>query len=140
MVFRYLTVILLMPSILLASQDSLNVKKKDSKSAFTFSLIPGMGQAYNGKWIKSALVIGLEVTSFVSWQENLKKHRDYDKHEYPLKRHRYLEKRNKYAWWMGIIYVYAMIDAMVDAHLHSFDHLMDSPLRQENKKEKEYAE
>ena len=78
MVFRYLTVILLMPSILLASQDSLNVKKKDSKSAFAFSLIPGMGQAYNGKWIKSALVIGLEVTSFVSWQDNLKKHRDYD--------------------------------------------------------------
>ena len=29
---------------------------------------------------------------------------------------------------MGIIYVYAMIDAIVDAHLHSFDDLMESPL------------
>ncbi len=41
---------------------------------------------------------------------------------------------------MGIIYVYAMIDAVVDAHLHSFEHLMESPLKQENNKEKEYAE
>lgn len=132
--------IFLLVSTMLASQDSLNIKTKDSKKAFAFSLIPGMGQAYNGKWIKSALVIGLEVTSFASWQDNLRKYRDYDNNDYPLNRNRYLEKRNKYAWWMGIIYVYAMIDAVVDAHLHSFEHLMESPLKQENNKEKEYAE
>jgi hypothetical protein len=51
-----------------------------------------------------------------------------------------LEKRNKFAWWMGIIYVYAMIDAIVDAHLHSFDDLMESPLDQENSKGNNYAE
>ena len=52
----------------------------------------------------------------------------------------YLEKRNKFAWWMGIIYIYAMIDAIVDAHLHSFDGLMESPLEKENSKGKHYAE
>ena len=41
---------------------------------------------------------------------------------------------------MGIIYVYAMIDAIVDAHLHSFDDLMESPLDQENSKGNKYAE
>lgn len=130
----------LLISTVLASQDSLDVKIKDSKKAFIFSLIPGMGQAYNGKWVKSALVIGLEASAFISWQDNLKKHRDYNNNDYPLNRHRYLEKRNKFAWWMGIIYIYAMIDAIVDAHLHSFDDLMESPLEKENSKGTHYAE
>ena len=41
---------------------------------------------------------------------------------------------------MGIIYIYAMIDAIVDAHLHSFDDLMESPLEKENIKGTHYAE
>jgi len=135
-----IVVTFLLISTVLASQDSLDVKIKDSKKAFIYSLIPGMGQAYNGKWVKSALVIGLEASVFISWQDNLEKHRDYYNNDYPLNRHRYLEKRNKFAWWMGIIYIYAMIDAIVDAHLHSFDDLMESPLEKENSKGKHYAE
>ena len=85
-------------------------------------------------------MIGLEASAYASWQENLKKYRNYDSNYYPLNRNRYLEKRNKFAWWMGIIYLYAMIDAIVDAHLHSFDDLMESPLDQENSKGNNYAE
>ena len=138
--FRHWIATFLLISTVFALQDTLEVKRKDSKNAFIYSLFPGMGQAYNGKWIKSALVIGLEASAYVSWQENLKKYRDYDSNDYPLNRHRYLEKRNKFAWWMGIIYIYAMIDAIVDAHLHSFDDLMESPLGQENSKGNKYAE
>ena len=134
-----IVVTFLLISTVLASQDSLDVEIKDSKKAFIFSLIPGMGQAYNGKWVKSALAIGLEASAFISWQDNLKKHQNYN-NDSPLNRHRYLEKRNKFAWWMGIIYIYAMIDAIVDAHLHSFDDLMESPLEKENSKGKHYAE
>ena len=138
--FRHGIATFLLISIVLATPDTVEVKRKDSKKAFIYSLLPGMGQVYNGKWIKSALVIGLEASAYVSWQGNLKKYRDYDSNDYPLNRHRYLEKRNKFAWWMGIIYVYAMIDAIVDAHLHSFDDLMESPLDQENSKGNNYAE
>ena len=138
--FRHGIATFLLISTVFALQDTVEVKRKDSKKAFIYSLIPGMGQAYNGKWIKSALVIGLEASAYVSWQENLKKYRDYNSNDYPLNRHRYLEKRNKFAWWMGIIYIYAMIDAIVDAHLHSFDDLMESPLGQENSKGNKYAE
>ena len=138
--FRHGIATFLFISTMFAMPDTLDVKRKDSKKAFIYSLFPGMGQAYNGKWIKSALVIGLEASAYVSWQENLKKYRDYDSNDYPLNRHRYLEKRNKFAWWMGIIYIYAMIDAIVDAHLHSFDDLMESPLGQENSKGNKYAE
>ena len=128
---RYVIVIILLTSSLFSSEDSIVVKKKDFKKAFLYSIIPGMGQAYNGKWIKSAIFIGLEVGAFYSWKENSKKYREFDNNQYPLKRHRYLEKRNKFAWWIGIVYFYAMIDAIVDAHLSSFDGLMDSPLDQE---------
>tara|TARA_B100000700_G_C14468459_1_gene589502 strand:+ start:143 stop:517 length:375 start_codon:yes stop_codon:yes gene_type:complete len=113
----------------LKAEDTTSVINKNPKKAFIFSLVPGMGQAYNGRWIKSALVIGLEISSFLSWKENLYRYNQYDNNNFPLRKYRYLEKRNKYAWWMGIIYIYSMIDAVVDSHLHSFDDLMDSPIK-----------
>ena len=115
--------------IMLKAEDTTSVRNKNPKKAFIFSLVPGMGQAYNGRWIKSALVIGLEISSFLSWKENLYRYNQYDNNNFPLRKYRYLEKRNKYAWWMGIIYIYSMIDAVVDSHLHSFDDLMDSPIK-----------
>jgi len=118
--------------IILKAEDTTSVINKNPKKAFIFSLVPGMGQAYNGRWIKSALVIGLEISSFLSWKENLYRYNQYDNNNFPLRKYRYLEKRNKYAWWMGIIYVYSMIDAVVDSHLHSFDDLMDRPIKDKN--------
>ena len=138
MFYRYLVCILFL-GVIVANETS-ELKKKDPKTAFLFSLVPGMGQAYNGKWIKSAMVIGLEVSSFIYWQDNISKYNDYEQNNYPLSRHRYLEKRNKYAWWIGSIYVYAMIDAVVDAHLHSFNDLMESSIRQQDNKEIKHAE
>ena len=138
MFYRYLVCMLFL-GVIVANETS-ELKKKDPKTAFLFSLVPGMGQAYNGKWIKSAMVIGLEVSSFIYWQDNISKYNDYEQNNYPLSRHRYLEKRNKYAWWIGIIYVYAMIDAVVDAHLHSFNDLMESSIRQQDNKEIKHAE
>tara|TARA_Y100000748_G_scaffold129603_2_gene108526 strand:- start:911 stop:1288 length:378 start_codon:yes stop_codon:yes gene_type:complete len=114
---------------MLKAEDTTAVRNKNPKKAFIFSLVPGMGQAYNGRWIKSALVIGLEISSYLSWKENLYRYNQYDNNNFPLRKYRYLEKRNKYAWWMGIIYIYSMIDAVVDSHLHSFDDLMDSPIK-----------
>ena len=114
-------------------------KKKHTqnpKKIFYYSLIPGLGQVYNKKWLKSFAIISSEIMFYQLWQKNLKYYKSYDTSNYPLKKHRYLEKRNKYAWWIGILYFYAMIDAVVDAHLNSFDSLMDSPLKQKNSKRK----
>jgi len=122
-------------NIVLANEER-SIENKDPKKAFYFSLVPGMGQLYNGKLIKSAIFVGLEISAYVAWKDNSGKYNSYDSNNYPLKKHRYLEKRNKYAWWIGILYFYAMIDAVVDAHLNSFDLLMDSPLKQKNSKRK----
>ena len=116
-------------------QDLKKERIKDPKKAFYFSLIPGMGQVYNGKLLKSAIVIGLEIAAYNACLNNLDIYNNYDNGNYPLRKHRYLEKRNKYTWWVGIIYVYAMIDAVVDAHLYKFDHVMDSSLENGKKEE-----
>ena len=116
-------------------QDLKKERIKDPKKAFYFSLIPGMGQVYNGKLLKSAIVIGLEIAAYNACLNNLDIYNNYENGNYPLRKHRYLEKRNKYTWWVGIIYVYAMIDAVVDAHLYKFDHVMDSSLVNGKKEE-----
>ena len=109
-------------------------KLKNSKIAFYWSLVPGLGQAYNEKWVKSISIVGLELAAYNAWNKNKNYYNNY-KDTYHLSKHRYLQKRNKYAWWIGFIYVYGMIDAVVDAHLHNFDHLMASPLKSEKKGE-----
>ena len=121
-------------------QDLKKERIKDPKKAFYFSLIPGMGQVYNGKLLKSAIVIGLEIAAYNACLNNLDIYNNYENGNYPLRKHRYLEKRNKYTWWVGIIYVYAMVDAVVDAHLYKFDHIMDSSLDNGKKEEKIDAE
>ena len=112
--------------------------KKDPKKAFYYSIIPGMGQVYNGKIVKSAFFICLEATAYFSWSENRNKYINFDQNNFPLSKNTYLKKRNKYAWWIGIIYAYSIIDAIVDAHLHPFSLLMKNPIVQEKGKEDTY--
>ena len=101
---------------------------KNSRQAFLFSLVPGGGQFYNQKYIKGSLVMGLETLAFYSWLENSKIYKNYDSDIYSLRQNRYLEKRNKYAWWVIFLYFYSMIDAMVDAHLSPFDEIMSTSI------------
>ena len=97
---------------------------KNPKTAFYLSAIPGAGQLYNGKLLKGSLFLALESFAMYSWLENAGIYRDYDSMDRPLPKNRYLEKRNKYAWWVIFIYFYSMIDAIVDAHLSPFDQIM----------------
>ena len=101
---------------------------KNPKTAFYLSAVPGVGQLYNGKLLKGSLVLALESFAIYSWLENAKIYRDYDSINKPLSKNRYLEKRNKYAWWVIFIYFYSMIDAMVDAHLSPFDQIMNTAI------------
>ena len=101
---------------------------KNPKTAFYLSAVPGGGQLYNGKLLKGSLVLALESFAIYSWLENAKIYRDYDSAVNTLPKNRYLEKRNKYAWWVIFIYFYSMIDAMVDAHLSPFDQIMNTTI------------
>ena len=134
MKFQYIFILILINGFVLG-QNNESYKTKKPKVAFYYSLIPGLGQVYNGKWIKSAMFIGLEIVSINAWSKNKTIYNKFEDRGYPLRKNRYLEKRNKYAWWIGFIYVYAMIDAIVDAHLHPFESIMESPIESERKGE-----
>jgi hypothetical protein len=130
-------------SLLLSYNLSAQINEVDStliknpRQAFLFSLVPGGGQFYNQKHIKGSLVMGLETLALYSWLENSKIYKNYDSEEYSLRKNRYLEKRNKYAWWVIFLYFYSMIDAMVDAHLSPFDDIMSKSIEDEGGEQNE---
>lgn len=130
-------------SLLLSYNLSAQINEVDStliknpRQAFLFSLVPGGGQFYNQKYIKGSLVMALETLALYSWLENSKIYKNYDSEEYSLRQNRYLEKRNKYAWWVIFLYFYSMIDAMVDAHLSPFDDIMSTSIEDEGGEENE---
>ena len=129
---RILFVICLVSSFLLGethpdTSDSI----KSPKNAALSSIIPGGGQLYNGKKFKAGMILAGEVLAIVNWYNNSQLYSSYNADndvDYPLPKHRYLEKRNKYVWWIGFIYIYGLIDAIVDAHLHPFEDVMAEEL------------
>ena len=126
----------LLPLIILpvfgSSADSTFIKSP--KTAFIASVIPGGGQIYNGKLIKGLAIMTLEVMALQLWRENSDIYSGYDSGDYRLAKGRYLEKRNKYAWWVVFLYFYSMIDAIVDAHLSPFNEVMDANIDIEEEK------
>ena len=129
MIYKFLLLSFFLNVILtaqVAKTDSTLIK--NPKTAFYLSAVPGGGQLYNGKLLKGSLVLALESFAIYSWLENARIYRDYDTIDKPLPKNRYLEKRNKYAWWVIFIYFYSMIDAMVDSHLSPFDQIMNTTI------------
>ena len=129
---RTLFVLCLVSSFLLGkthpdTSDSI----KSPKNAALSSIIPGGGQLYNGKIFKAGLILAGEVLAIVNWHNNSQLYSSFDdanNNDYPLPKYRYLEKRNKYVWWIGFIYIYGLIDAIVDAHLRPFEDVMSEEL------------
>ena len=83
-----------------------STKVRNPKLAWKIALIPGMGQLYNGKYIKSFGTIATEyfaIEKFIHYK-NLNK----------------IGMRNTYAWWIIGIYIWSILDAYVDAQLSTF--------------------
>ena len=83
-----------------------STKIRNPSLAWKLGIIPGMGQLYNGKYIKAIGFIGAEyfaVTSFIE-----------------LKDENRIGLRNTYAWWVIGLFVWNMLDAYVDAQLSTF--------------------
>ncbi|MCH8012978.1 MAG: hypothetical protein IIA61_13710 [Candidatus Marinimicrobia bacterium] len=93
------------------------VEKLPSK-AVLYSLIPGGGQVYNGKYLKAILIMSAGVYSAYNFILNRNLYLNTDT---TVNRSRYRERRNKFAWWVGFVYIYGLIDAMVDSHLAAFE-------------------
>jgi len=109
------------------------------KAAYYALLCPGGGQLYNKKYLKAGILFGAEIYAGIKFNEYRINYRYYSG-DLAFPKYQYLEKRNKSAWWIGFIYIYGLIDAIVDAHLQSFDKIMSEDLEQstvEDTKQKE---
>tara|TARA_B100000315_G_scaffold47101_1_gene41877 strand:+ start:1055 stop:1531 length:477 start_codon:yes stop_codon:yes gene_type:complete len=107
----------------LQSQEATDstIVEKSPKKAVLHSLIPGGGQLYNGKYVKAVILFGAEVFVIYKFIENRDIYNKWTEDEYSLSHERYRQKRNKYAWWIGFVYIYGLLDALVDSHLSTFE-------------------
>lgn len=123
MIRKVLLIILLISISFGQNIDSLNVKTP--KKAALWSILPGGGQIYNGKYVKAGIIITLE--SLAIWQslENGQKFKDNDEDD------SFLRDRNKFAWWGLFVHLFGTIDAVVDSHLKPFDEIMDEKILEE---------
>ena len=89
--------------------------------------MPGGGQFYNGQKLKGGLLISGALVFGFLYADYSKKYSDYSGDD-TLEKARYLKLRNKYGWWVGFVYIYGLLDAIVEAHLHPFNKVMNEDL------------
>lgn len=119
-------------------------KKKSPLLALALSAaLPGLGQVYNGSYWKVPIIAGFGGWFAYQWDHNNDKYKTYrDKFQDSIgpslpqgdqqsKRLRdfYRDQRDKFAWYIGILYFANIIDAYVDASLHDFDVSDDLSIR-----------
>ena len=83
-----------------------STKVRDPGLAWKLGAIPGLGQIYNGQYVKAIGFIGAEYFVINRFME--------------LKKENRIGLRNTYAWWTFGLFVWNMLDAYVDAQLSTF--------------------
>ena len=111
-IMLYFGVFLLIPVLLYGQVDELHEEtfKSPRTAVICSAIFPGIGQLYNGKWVKASVLGGLEVYTLY---RTYSFHQDYQE----TADKNYQINRNKHSWYSAGIYLYAMLDAYVDAHL-----------------------
>ncbi len=110
-------------------QEIDSTKIKTPKKAALWSMLPGGGQIYNGKYLKAGIIITLESLAIWKSIENGKNynHSITNDNTNDL----YLTDRNKFAWWAFFVHVFGLLDAIVDSHLEPFDPIMENESSEE---------
>ena len=83
-----------------------STKVRNPGLAWKLGVIPGMGQLYNGKYIKAIGFMSAEYFAISRFIE--------------LKHENRIGLRNTYGWWVFGLFVWNMLDAYVDAQLSTF--------------------
>ena len=102
-------IIILFAFSICTSQESEYIdstKVRNPSLAWKLGMIPGVGQLYNGKYLKAIGFIGAEyfaVSRFIELNDEKR-----------------IGLRNTYGWWVIGLFVWNMLDAYVDAQLSTF--------------------
>ena len=105
---KYWITILFLINICLAPEGVYidSSKVRNPRLAWKLSLIPGLGQLYNGKLLKAMGFLGGEyfaVRGFIKFRDA-----------------QHIGLRNTYAWWVFGLFVWNIMDAYVDAQMSTF--------------------
>ncbi len=119
-------------------QDSTQYKTP-SEAVKRALLFPGGGQFYNDQPFKGSLLVAGAIGSAFLYLDNSNKYSNFSGEDLSQKGE-YLKLRNKYGWWIGIVYIYGLLDAIVEAHLHPFNDVMSEDLEQPKTEDKEENE
>lgn len=118
-----------------AVSDSIDYEKRliqnPTKALFKSMLVPGLGQVGNRKYLKAAVVVGLQFWLIGSAIDHGKEASDFkdqfetssDIGERNILYENFLDskdQRNKYTWFAVIVTFVSMFDAFADAHLSGF--------------------
>jgi hypothetical protein len=82
------------------------------------AILPGLGQVYNRKWFKAAIVFGTEAAlagNAVLMNQKMLASESADERDY------YEYYRGSFVWWFVGVYLLNILDAYVDAQLSGFD-------------------
>ena len=106
-------------------------RQKNAKVAMLcHTLLPGLGQTYNGRRLKVGLMVGFASYYYGNAWLNLKHwhaaeaQRDQFEQgtpEYNLRNdlaNFYEEEARTYLWWSGAVWLIGLIDSWIDAHLY----------------------
>jgi hypothetical protein len=125
-------------------------KKKSTTLAMALSaVVPASGQFYNETYWKIPIILGLggywgyewvqmnnELRTYRSkYSESLIKYPPSGNYQYKNLRDFYRSERDKFAWYLGLLYVLNIVDAYVDASLFEFnvgEDLSSVPSRRNN--------
>ncbi|MEA1881010.1 MAG: DUF5683 domain-containing protein [Candidatus Marinimicrobia bacterium] len=128
MIRKTIIVLFLLAPVLAQEVDSLT-KKTPLQAAKRAMMLPGGGQFYNGQPLKGGLLIGMAAAAAYLYGDHANKYKNYTGED-PSVKEGYLKQRNKYGWWIGFVYIYGLLDAVVEAHLHPFKSVMNEDLEQ----------
>ncbi|MBH50922.1 MAG: DUF5683 domain-containing protein [Candidatus Neomarinimicrobiota bacterium] len=124
----FLFSIALFSIILCQSQEVDSLSQKSPKIAALRSfMLPGGGQFYNGQPVKGSILASTGIASAYLYMDFSKKYSSSDGLSPTIKKD-YLYQRNRYGWWVIIVYIYGLLDAVVEAHLHPFNKVMNEDL------------
>ena len=121
---------------LLGQESDSTLQKSPSKAVSKALLFPGGGQFYNDQKIKGSVLLGAAVGAGFLYLDNANKYNSYNGIDMSEKAN-YLKLRNKYGWWVGFVYIYGLLDAIVEAHLHPFRDVMSEDIEKTNSDKKE---
>ena len=114
---------------LLGQEIDSTSQKSPVKAVKRALLLPGGGQFYNGQKVKGILLLSSGIGAGLLYFDNANNYKNYNGID-ASKKASYLKLRNKYGWWVGFVYIYGLLDAIVEAHLHPFKDVMSEDLEE----------